>query len=436
MRKPRIVIRAFTCRRDVASAELLARILRRFNCDVLVTAVRDFERTLRLWKPHIAIVNTPGQSLRVKTVAPHVATVWLDGEGFRPDFSSHAQTLSKRIDLFQAADLILFWGKAVRDELQETLAGEDLSKVHVVGYPKLDLVRYLPERMNMSRQSRSVGFVTRFHNLNDFLGHMVIRRVLNPGNLDRVQIQLQYFSSMLKAIKEILRKTDLKVEIRPHPSEQVESYRAYIPEWFGAHAQRVTVDHSIDFASWAARQRVLVSPSSTSFLEAYLLGIPVVNLDQIAGVYEYHRNYAPVVGGWQSAAVMPDTLDELCKMVDAGLPPPARSDEIEKQLIDYCDFDSDVSSCYRIARLTVEHFQKTTFWPRVHWPRSIVDLRDRVSFWRQMRRNPLHQNFSYRRGYHEIPLHFDEMADRIMQESHCAVPDSAMETRWNPNESP
>ncbi len=51
MSRYRIVIRAFTLRRDIAAALLLARLLERAGCHVIVASSRDFLRTIRYWSP-------------------------------------------------------------------------------------------------------------------------------------------------------------------------------------------------------------------------------------------------------------------------------------------------------------------------------------------------------------------------------------------------
>ena len=38
------------------------------------------------------------------------------------------------------------------------------------------------------------------------------------------------------------------------------------------------------FSYWASKQKVVISPTSNAITECYLLGIPVINIDKIAGV--------------------------------------------------------------------------------------------------------------------------------------------------------
>lgn len=418
MGKLRIVIRAFTCRRDVAPAELLARVLSRLGCDVLVTSMRDFERTLHLWKPHAAVVNTPGQAMRVKSVAPDVVTVWIEGEGFLPDAYSHALTLSKQLELFRAADLVLLWGQVVYDQICTALAGEDIGKIKIVGNPKLDLVRYLPDRLKIGKSARSVGVVCRFPGVNHHEGRMPIKHLPNPGNLARITDQAKGFVAVIDSIRAILSQTDFSVSLRPHPNEQLDSYARYLPFWFGADGeQRVSVDGSLDFASWAAGQQALLSPSSTSFLEAYLLNVPVINLDYIAGTVDANRSYDEMVATWQSGGIMPADVDELCSILKEGVPAPSRIAAIDEQLANYCDCSLGKPACLRAAQAILQKLQVASPTNRLHFPAFALDIMGELSFRRAMRINPLHHNFNYCRSYHSIPDHYDEMVAAIMREA-------------------
>jgi len=203
---------------------------------------------------------------------PVTKVVYFDGEGFQVPGVSNAEYWASHPESFEYLDLALVWGKQIIKECQECAGNLDFSKLHVVGNPKLDLVRYLPDRFKSKGTTRSIGIVCRFPNLNDYEGRMPLRTLANPGNLEKVFVQMKGFVTIVEVVRKLLRQTNFQVSFRPHPSEQIESYKSYIPKWIEkTDASRVSVDESMDFPAWAAGQRVLLSPSSTSFLEAYLL---------------------------------------------------------------------------------------------------------------------------------------------------------------------
>ena len=413
MSRPRVEIRAFTCRRDVAPAALLARLLERKGCDVMITCVRDFMRTLELWKPEVAVFSTPGKAVAIKAASPGTSTAFLDGEGFQPADGSRGLWWSRNPEQFRATDLALVWGRRVLDEVREARPEADLANVHVVGNPSYDLVRFLPESVAHDPAAPTVGVVARFHTINDQLGISPVRTLPNPGNLERVIVQCQAFVGVVSCVRALLEKTPFTVSIRPHPLEQVESYHASKSLWFGEHAARVEIDDSLAFADWAVRQRALISPTSTTLIEAYLLGVAVINTDAVAGTEQFNREYAEVAAAWQSAGAAPRDLGHLADLVTT--PRRAAADPaIEHQLDGYCDFGDPRPACLRAAE-HIAALAHATPRPRgMRWPAWAVDAADGLAFRRAMGRNPLHANMNYRRGYHRLPEHLDAIERNIL----------------------
>jgi len=415
---PRVLIRAHSARRDVAPLALFQKILERMRCSVMLTSGGSFTRALRFWKPHVAIVGTFGNAKNIKSVAPKTKIIVLDQEGIRNPKNRHAIQIMAQPELVANVDLGLFWGEKIIQEFEEIAPHLDRRNLHVVGYPKLDLVKYLPERFKTSKNNHSLGVVCRFPNINPYNAQVLIRTLPNPDNVEKNIAQIQAFVAMIKVLRVILERTDYKISIRPHPQEQSDSYKQYIRLWFGKEKEdRISIDESIDFAAWAAAQRVLLSPSSTSFLEAYILRVPVINLDAIATTFEYNRGYASVVAEWQEGCLLPKNMDELCEILEEEHSAFLPCISIEKQLESYCDGNSKESACLRAARLTKKLLVEHEHSFQLHWPKAFVDFLDGISFRRNMRKDSLHHNFNYRRGYHHIPPHFDEMADTILAES-------------------
>ena len=219
MARPRVVLRAFTCRRDVAPTALLARLLERKGCEVLITCVRDFTRVLQLWKPE-AVFNTPHIAGPVKAGAPGTAAVFLDGEGFQPAFASRAVWWRDRPEYYKQTDAAYVWGPRILQELHDGLPDWDLGKLQVVGNPAMDLIRFLPESVRYDPSSRSVGFVGRFHTLNFHDGTPPLLVLPNPGtSLERAVLMARAFVAWINCIRAVLARTDFSVSIRPHPLE-------------------------------------------------------------------------------------------------------------------------------------------------------------------------------------------------------------------------
>lgn len=414
----RVVLRAFTCRRDAMIAETLAALLRRAGCQVIVTGVRNFNTAVRMWQPDVVVVNTPGEAHPAKVLAPKAKLVFLDGEGYQTDTGGRAKWWAERRDLFDVFDLVMVWGEASRDSFREHMDDVNMDMIHAIGNPKLDMVRYLPESVKKTSGDKSIGFVCRFASINHHEGLPTICRLNEEIDLPYVRQMCSAYWGMYRSMEAVLQNTNLNIEIRPHPNEAIETYEEWVKPRLGKeHSDRIRIDKSLDLAGWAVRQKALVSPTSTSFLESYLLGIPVVNIDRIAGTVDFNRDYASVTKEWQGSAMMPGDTDELCALLQSEIPAPLRDDQIEEQLAEHCNWDRGGSTIKRAADLILGTLTTVEGGKTAHWPKVLVDLRDEISFRRAMKKNRFHANFNYKAGFHALPEYFDDVVDNILRAS-------------------
>jgi len=414
MTKYRVVIRAFTNRRDVAPMELLKKLLERRGCEVMLANTRNFERILKYWKPHAIVVNTIS-SVMVKERYPDCKVIFFSGEGFHGPNDPHIAIWKENPQYFENMDMGLLWGDAIKKECDEGfINGEDVSKLHVVGNPKLDLVRFFPEKLKIDNK-KSIGIICRFPKLNDHLGRSAMHFLGTEFQLEEALVQARSATTTINVIKEILEKTDFNVSIRPHPHEQVETYIDYINHWFGKkYSSRVEVDDSLFIPKWIAEQRAIISPTSTSYLEAYIQNVPVINIDYLSDILSYNKDYIAFTKEWQEAALLPKSFDELISLLHDDEALEVKSDPvIEDQLDKYCSGGEDNSACLNAAQLIIHFLNKAKPEDKKHLPYSVVDFMDEISFRRNMRWNKLHHNFCYRRNYHKIPKYVDSIVDNI-----------------------
>jgi len=417
MRKYRVVIRAFTCRRDVAPMEVLKRLLERRGCEVILANTRNFHITVKYWKPNAIVVNTLSDVM-IKKQYPNSKVVFFSGEGFHGPNDSHAKIWLEKPEYFENMDLGLVWGAKVKEECAERFTeGSDLSKIHVVGNPKLDLIKFLPEKLKNNKKN-SIGFIGRFPKLNDHLARSCMYFLSTDFQVEEAITQCKSANAMIRAAKKILEETDLRVSIRPHPHEQIESYPENISVWFDKkYHDRVDIDDTLFLPTWIAQQKALLSPTSTSFLESYMLDVPVINLDYLSDIVDFNQNYVSFTKEWQEAALMPKTYDDLITLLADNEALKVNNDPaIEKQLKEF-DKSEDESACLNAANCIMDSLKSTKEQSGLHVPYAIVDLWDEISFRRNMRWNNRHQNFCYRRGYHKIPDYIDDIINSIEKSS-------------------
>lgn len=411
MSKPRVVIRAFTLRRDAAAALLLAHELELQGCRVIVASSRDFIRTMRYWKPDVAVINTISQIRRCAELAPGAAIVVLPGEGANAKKHCDAVLLADDPGAYDIVDKFLLWGKATEGFFHEFLPGADHGKLAVCGNPRLELAKYNTELLRIPAGSKTVGFIGRYHTLNRYNEVPAIFSMQRPEKREGVLWQVENFFCMITLIYRIIKETDFKISIRPHPLEAPEGY-GFMNE--GVFAGRVDIDHSFDVAAWTARQRVIVAPSSQSFYEAYVLGVPMINIDPLTGNAERIREITPNAALSQIVSYTPATYDEAMALIQRDLEPPPANPEIDRHLDEFHDWFAPASATRRAADEIAAVAHGETRAMGVRLPTAVLDLWDRASFRRAQARDPLHANFNYHRHYHRTPDHFERVFGNIL----------------------
>ena len=409
MSRHRIVIRAFTLRRDIASSAVLAQLLERAGAEVIIASGRDFQRVLRHWNPDAILVNTVGQIRQCARLAPRAAIVLWPGEGAQAIESSDATQLAAWPDAYDRLDLALLWGQKTRDFFHQTLPDHDHSKLVVCGNPRLDMVKFNPDLAQVDR--RTIGFIGRYHSLNRYNAVPAIFSLQYPEKRDGVVWQVESFIAMIAAIHRVIAETDFTISIRPHPLEAPEGYD-FVNE--GPFAGRIEIDDSFDVADWTARQRVIVTPSSQSFYESYVLGVPTIHIDPLNDNADMIRQLTPHAAMSQLVSYQPDSYDALMDLVtSAPAPSPIKNEDVDTHLEEFHDWFSESSALGRAVDAINALLDQRPRPAGRRLPTSVLKLWDRASFARVHRRDPLHQNFNYHAGYHVIPDYYADIADNI-----------------------
>jgi surface carbohydrate biosynthesis protein len=409
---PLVVIRAFTLRRDVAAALLLARFLEDKGCRAIVASGRDFLRTLRFGKPDAVVVNTVGQIARVERHAPGAAIVLWPGEGAQAIESSDPMALTRMPGAFEKLDLALLWGRATEKFFHDLFPEADPAKLAVCGNPRLDLAKFHPELLEIPEGGKTVGFIGRFHTINRYNRIPTIFSLQRPEKRDGVIWQVESFIAMITLIHRIIEETDLRISIRPHPLEAPEGYAFMMEE--KPFRGRIEIDDSLDVAGWTARQKVILAPSSQSFYESYVLGVPVINLDALTGDVEWIRKVTPHSSLSQQVSHTPSSFDEAMAMI-ARIPEASRQNPtIDRHLDEFHDWFADQSATLQGAAAIAEMLKhRGEKRGRRGLPLPLLDWWDRVSFTRARWNDPLHPNFSYHRHFHPPPDGFERIVANI-----------------------
>jgi surface carbohydrate biosynthesis protein len=411
MGKFRVVIRAFTLRRDMSSAILVKRQLERMGCTVFLASSRNYYPVIKRWRPHAVILNVESVLPRTRKLLPDSIIALWHGEGGDPLETSEAMTLSRNPGMLEMIDGIFTFG-AQNSRFFEDLFPGTKRKWMAAGSPRLELAKFNPDLIKLRRDSRSIGMPTRFSNINQCEGYPVFRTLDNPDSEWEIIHQAKSYATMVRVVERILADTDLTVSIRPHPTENPYSYRFLQRR----SPERIEIDTSYDFSAWAARQKAIVGPSTNSILEAYVLRVPTVNIEALAGVGDTFETQGAAFDNLvlaQGSAYVPRDVDELIDMVRGELKAKPRDAGIDDLLRNVHNWYSEQSGTKIIAERTVELIRERGVRPGPHLPKSIIHGEDGLRFAKGWFRNRLITNFSFQYGYHNIPDYYTQLVANI-----------------------
>ena len=124
--------------------------------------------------------------------------------------------------------------------------------------------------------------------------------------------------------------------------------------------KRIHIDASLDFSIWASKLSCIVSPTSTSIIQATLVGTPVLNLSNISGQKDFWNNYAKSYKNCNSSSIIPKDLKNLKYQLNNIKHKPIINKNIQQQLNKECDWKNEEYSNLRSA-IIINKFSKNIY---------------------------------------------------------------------------
>ncbi len=317
--KPVVVIHIDSLRREYVTNWLLGQAFKRAGYQVILTSRISTPYLLRVFKPdililsHVFALSAPAlEKLSRNNVKIYINEV----EGVISDEAGISSTYPAGTIDYELITGIFVWSDWSRDWL---IKNRHLSsdRVHTTGSIRNSAL--------VSRQATSgthaVGILSRFELINTFDGRHAFENlsVIDPEDqsiswyYDRWAIDAEAFSIVSK-ITGILTARGIRVSLRPHPNENLSSYRL-LEKKFGP---LFTVDRSYDINEWLSTISVVVGPTSTAYTEAYLAGIPVISTQGIQRFQYTAADRIRIINEFARASYMPHTVEDavaLCEKV-------------------------------------------------------------------------------------------------------------------------
>ena len=191
---------------------------------------------------------------------------------------------------------------------------------------------------------------SRFSTVNHHEGRPSLVNTQDKSMLEYAMISLKAYHTMHKAITLILEKTDHNISIRPHPHESTNFYYRYFLPTFSKFKDRIEIDENLFIPEWIANQKYIVSTTSTTFVESYVMKTPTISLDYISNIHNWYNDYSKETSEWVNGAILPKSFNALIKLINKKLVVKVDK-KIEKQLIRTCDFNKDSSALHNCFKL-------------------------------------------------------------------------------------
>jgi surface carbohydrate biosynthesis protein len=198
-----------------------------------------------------------------------------------------------RFNSINYVDLFLCWGKEQFDAVSNFLCGDKKSTaISRVGHPRVDLLRDGIRSYNFegARSPKKLILInTKLAEANHRLGpdgwlnilrsHQMIR---NESELELRYQQIAYKKKLLEHYERLIGAVslsfpDAEIVIRPHPSEDEETWKRLTAE-----SNNVIVTNAMPIGYWLHRSDVVIHTGCTTAIEAFLMGKPVISYKPIS----------------------------------------------------------------------------------------------------------------------------------------------------------
>jgi surface carbohydrate biosynthesis protein len=359
--KPVVVIHVDALRREYVSSWFLGQKFKKAGYRVILTSRISTPYLFRVFTPDIVILSHVFvlSSAALTALLKRDVKVYINEvEGVIEDEAGIASTYPDKYIDYRLFAGIFVWSKWSRDWLIQH-RNVDTSRVHATGSIRNSV---LVKRKDV-RDVPIVGILSRFELINTFDSRHNFENLLemDPEEealrwyYDRWVIDAEAFSIVSKMIG-ILTAKGVAVSMRPHPNENLSSYRL-LERKFGP---LFRVDQSYDINEWLSKVSVVVGPTSTAYTEAYLVGIPVVSTQGIQKCHYSGAERSKIINEFARASHMPSTVEAavaLCMMPSLA---PINSDGLKNYFNRF--YTTDLTDpADKIMRIVVDNHPPTSF---------------------------------------------------------------------------
>jgi len=324
-------------RRDFSTCYILQETLQALGYKTFICSRRNFLRFIRFVLPAklfiIGQVNMLEDSFFLRENQKEGNEVFfMPAEGFAAD-EEYITMYPEDID-YSILNAVFFWGKNSLKWFSDHRTIDDNAKLIRAGYARLPIAREYDHLVNI--KAKRIGFVGRFPAINDLYERSVMSFFLNETTergrsqlVGRLNSESNAILCYLNLFDYIINETDYIISVRPHPNEDASVYDALLNRYKG----RVEINNVFDVAEWMAGCNMIVGLASSSFIDAHLVGTPVICLDKLLNSQESTLHFDPALKWMYESCYLPDDISEVHTLLQSDQLE-ALSNETFNELID------------------------------------------------------------------------------------------------------
>lgn len=321
------LIYADSRKRDSTVAILIKEFLSRKKQLSFIASRRNFSKALRLITPaNVVLIGQinilyeliySGKVLKKEFEGMNIYFYPSEGYAMEHEYN---QMYPAKFN-YNDTQKIFFWGA---NSLKWAESNVDIKREALdnTGYPRIKMARIYAGMQDSKRVK--IGFVGRFPILNDLYGVLSMKYILEEFangkpyqalQVSRLEAEGRTVPIMLKTMRFIIDKTDFAISFRPHPNEDRRTYEV-LKNFFG---ERFEISEEVDVAEWMAGCDKIVGLASSSYIDASLVKVPIICIDNLSDVVEETKKYEPALKLIYEVAYLPQTFEELTSLITENI---------------------------------------------------------------------------------------------------------------------
>ncbi|GFK94848.1 hypothetical protein NNJEOMEG_02696 [Fundidesulfovibrio magnetotacticus] len=362
---PRILLFCTNFYRDIGILYVLSRIAEAIGCKCFIACPETVGSDhVRKWDPQAVFFMTAGRLQPLSKLFPKAKLFYCAAEGGEEYIHCDELKIIRDKPNYDRLERIYVWGNNSLDHFRRCIADDNLShideshwtpggKIRLNGTPKSDLIRFMPRPPRKSGSRKiNMGLVGAYSFINNKRGdHPLVRLFDYPCRVENVKGLLNILQAQATLLKELPAES-YNFSLRPYPMENRKVYAKVKHVAEG----KLTIDNSLDFATWCLQQDIIVGVLSSTALTIHLSGASYLNLTDLCfpGNPAYSTQYFQEFDSLYRDAT-PLSLDRLLELAQA---PPAKV-EPGKRLKDYLNFIYNLETPGSAIRRIAEDMAET-----------------------------------------------------------------------------